>query len=673
MTSEEAKKKIEELTEKVNYYNQKYYQESISEISDYEFDQLLEELISLENDFPQFRYPDSPSQRVGGTITKEFETVVHDYPMLSLGNTYSQEELSEFDKRVAKGLNNQPYEYFCELKFDGVAISLLYENGYLVRAATRGDGTRGDDITYNAKTIRTIPLKIQAENLPTRFEVRGEAFMPRTVFNKLNRIREEEGEMLMANPRNAASGSLKMQDSALVAQRQLDCYLYALVGDDLPVSTHAEAIQTLETWNFHISDTYRRCENIDEVFKYINEWEKKRLELPVDTDGIVIKVNSHDQQRVLGSTAKSPRWAIAYKYKAQSASTKLLDIDYQVGRTGAITPVAHLSPVKLAGTTVKRASLHNANEIARLDLRIGDTVFVEKGGEIIPKVTGVDVGKRPPHSQAVKYIDHCPACDTPLIRKEGEAQHFCPNIKGCPPQIKGRVEHFIQRKAMDIDSMGKETVALLYEKGLLHTPADLYKLTYEDIFMLEGFKDLSTQNLLKGIEESKKVPFENVLFALGIRYVGKTVAEKLARHFGNITNLENASFDELVNVPEIGERIAQSIIDFFEDQDNRDIVDELKEAGLQFEIVEEEELRESTTLEGKSFVVSGVFQSFSREEIKEKVRINGGQIVSAVSGKVDYLLAGENMGPAKRKKAENLNISIISEQDFLNMLNTQKM
>ncbi|WKN32422.1 NAD-dependent DNA ligase LigA [Porifericola rhodea] len=672
MTAEEAKKRIEDLSQQINYHNQLYYQESTSEISDYEFDQMLEELIRLENEFPEYKYPDSPSQRVGGTVTKEFDTVVHDYPMLSLSNTYSSEELTEFDKRVAKGLNNEDYEYFCELKFDGVAISLLYENGYLVRAATRGDGTRGDDITHNARTIRSIPLSIKADNLPQRFEVRGEAFLPRESFNKINRQREEAGEDLLANPRNAASGTLKMQDSAVVAQRQLDCYLYAMVGEDLPIFTHAEAIAQLEKWNFNISKTYRACKNIDEVFRYIKEWEDKRLELPVDTDGIVIKVNSHEQQRILGFTAKSPRWAIAYKYKAQSASTQLLDIDYQVGRTGAITPVAHLSPVKLAGTTVKRASLHNANEIARLDLRLGDTVYVEKGGEIIPKITGVDVSKRQAHSQSVEYIQHCPACETALIRKEGEAQHFCPNIKGCPPQIKGRIEHYIQRKAMDIDSMGKETVSLLYENGLLRTPADLYKLSYDDIFELEGFKDLSTQNLLKGIEESKKVPFENVLFALGIRYVGKTVAEKLARHFGNIRKLEAASFEELINVPEIGERIAQSIQQFFGDQDNRDIVEELIEAGLQFEIVEEEEYREGSALEGKLFVVSGVFTTFSREEIKEKIRANGGQVVSAVSGKVNYLLAGENMGPAKRKKAESLNISIISEQDFLNMLNTQK-
>lgn len=670
MTAEEAKKRIEKLTEQVNYHNHLYYQESRTEISDYEFDQLLEELIQLENKFPQFRYPDSPTQRVGGTITKEFETVEHDFPMLSLSNTYSGEELLEFDKRVAKGLSGQSYEYFCELKFDGVAISLLYEDGYLARAVTRGDGTRGDNITNNAKTIRTLPLSIKKDNVSPRFEVRGEVFMSRSVFNKLNRQREEQGEALMANPRNAASGSLKMQDSAQVARRYLDCYLYGMVGQDLPVNTHEEAIHQLESWGFNVSDTYRKCKSMKQVLAYINEWEQKRLDLPVDTDGIVIKVNSHEQQRVLGSTAKSPRWAIAYKYKAQSAATVLEDIDYQVGRTGAITPVAHLSPVQLAGTTVKRASLHNANEIARLDLRIGDTVFVEKGGEIIPKVTGVDVSKRKAKSDAVSYATHCPACSTELIRKEGEAQHFCPNVKGCPPQIRGRLEHFIQRKAMDIDSLGKETVALLYENDLVLTPADLYKLTYEDIFALEGFKDLSTRNVLKGIEVSKNAPFENVLFALGIRYVGKTVAEKLAKHFKTIELLEQASFEELIEVPEIGERIAQSVINFFDDPDNRDIVLELKEAGLQFELVEEETARESEALEGKSFVVSGVFHQFNRDEIKEKIRANGGKVVSAVSGKVDYLLAGENMGPAKRNKAEKLGVSIISEQDFLNMLTT---
>jgi DNA ligase (NAD+) len=672
MTEEEAKKRIRSLTDQINYYNQKYYQESISEITDYEFDMLLEELIRLEGEFPQFRYPDSPSQRVGGTITKEFETVEHDYPMLSLSNTYSREELLEFDQRVAKGLSEQDFEYCCELKFDGVAISLLYENGYLVRAATRGDGTRGDDITFNARTIRSLPLKIEAELLPDRFEVRGEVFMPREVFNDINRQREQQGEVLMANPRNAASGSLKMQDSALVAKRRLDCYLYAMVGRDLPATTHSGAISLLEQWGFNVSPTYRLCKDMDEVLAYIATWEQKRLELPLDTDGIVIKVNSHEQQRVLGSTAKSPRWAIAYKYKAQSAATILDDIDYQVGRTGAITPVAHLQPVHLAGTTVKRASVHNANEIARLDLRIGDTVFVEKGGEIIPKITGVDAGKRQEDSYPLQYPTQCPACSTDLVRREGEAQHFCPNVKGCPPQIKGRIEHFIQRKAMDIDSMGKETVGLLYENGLVRSPADLYRLRYEEVYALEGFKDLSTRNLLKGIEASKEQPFENVLFALGIRYVGKTVAEKLARHFKDIESLRSASFEELVEVPEIGERIAQSIQTFFADADNCSIVDELKEAGLQFEVKAEEEKTESSVLAGKSFVISGVFQQFSREDLKETIRVHGGQVVSAVSGKVDYLLAGENMGPAKRKKAEKLGVSILSEQAFTELLSYDK-
>lgn len=666
MTAEEAK--IAELTEKINYYNHKYYQESISEISDYEFDQLLEQLIRLEEAYPQYRLPDSPTQRVGGTITKNFPTVYHDYPMLSLSNTYSEEELVEFDKRIAKALNGNHYEYFCELKFDGVAISLLYENGLLTRAATRGDGVRGDDITNNARTIWTIPLRINADNIPQRFEVRGEVFMPRQVFDKINRVREEAGKPLLANPRNAASGSLKMQDSAIVAQRKLDCYIYALASRDLSVETHEEAIHLLEEWGFKVSPTYRKCNNIDAVFEYINYWERRRLSLPLDTDGIVVKVNSYNQQRVLGSTAKSPRWAIAYKYKALSAATALEGINYQVGRTGAVTPVASLKPVALAGTIVKRASLHNANEIARLDLRLGDTVFVEKGGEIIPKVTGVDLSKRPPHSQRVTYIEHCPACGTKLVRKEGEAQHFCPNIEGCPPQIKGRLEHFIQRKAMNIDSIGKETVALLYEKDLVHNPADLYKLRYEDVYELERFKDLSTQNLLNGIEASKKAPFENVLFALGIRYVGKTVAEKLAVYFKNIERLASASYDELINVPEIGDRIARSVIQFFQDEENRKIVQQLREAGLQFEIQNADTEPQNNFLAGKSFVISGVFENFSREELKEKIKTHGGQVISAVSGKLDYLLAGDKMGPAKRQKAENLGIKIISEQDFLNML-----
>ena len=685
MTEEEAKSRIAELTEKINYYNHKYYQDSVSEISDFEFDQLLAQLISLEETYPLLRLPDSPSQRVGGTITKEFPTVYHDYPMLSLSNTYSEEELTEFDKRVAKALqagstSQKEYEYFCELKFDGVAISLHYENGLLTRAATRGDGVRGDDITNNAKTIRSIPLRLhhRTKGVPQKFEVRGEVFMPRQAFESINRHRKEAGDPLLANPRNATSGSLKMQDSSIVAQRRLDCYLYALVGseraggeqpeEDLSIATHEAAIHMLEQWGFKVSPTYQKCKDIEEVFAYISYWDQRRGELPLETDGVVVKVNSHQQQKLLGNTAKSPRWAIAYKYKAMSVATILEGIRYQVGRTGAITPVACLKPVSLAGTIVKRASLHNANEILRLDLCIGDTIFVEKGGEIIPKVTGVDKDRRPPHSQPVEYIDHCPACGTQLVRKEGEAQHFCPNTEGCPPQIKGRLEHFIQRRAMNIDSMGKETVALLYEKELVHNPADLYKLRYEDIIALEGFKDQSTHNLLKGIEASKQVPFENVLFALGIRYVGRTVAEKLAQHFKSIDNLASASYEALMEVPEIGERIAASVIQFFQDEDNLNMIRQLKEADIQLEINDKGETRESNILSGKSFVISGVFEHFSRDELKEKIQNNGGHIISAVSGKLDYLLAGDNMGPSKRKKAENLGVKIISEHDFIDML-----
>ncbi len=666
MTQEEAKTQIAELTEKINYYNHKYYQESVSEISDYEFDMLLEKLITLENEFPQFRADDSPSQRVGGTITKEFETVYHRYPMLSLSNTYSEEELAEFDKRVDKGLGGQPYEYFCEQKFDGVAISLTYENGVLKQAVTRGDGVRGDNITANAKTIRTIPLRIKGDGIPEIFEVRGEVFLPLSSFNRLNEEKQKAGEPLLANPRNAASGTLKMQDSSVVAKRNLDCYIYSLIGENIPVSKHEEAIHLLEKWEFNVSPTYQKCKTVDEIFRYINEWEEKRLTLPLGTDGVVIKINSFHQQEELGYTAKSPRWAIAYKYKAQNAATTLEDVSFQVGRTGAITPVAHLKPVLLAGTVVKRASLHNANEIERLDLHMGDTVFVEKGGDIIPKVTGVDENKRKSGSKPIEFITHCPECGTQLVRNEGEVQHFCPNVKGCPPQIKGRIEHFIQRRAMNIDSLGKETISLLFEKGLVKTPADLYKLTFDDIYQLEGFKEQSTQNLLNGIAASKQIPLENVLFALGIRYVGRTVAEKLAQHFKNISRLAEASFEELIEVPEIGERIAQSVVAVFQDETFRQMIDELKKSGLQFEI--HEEVKESSTLAGKSFVISGVFTSFSRDELKDKIKANGGKVLSGVSGNLDYLLAGDNMGPAKRQKAEKLGVVIISEEDFKEMI-----
>jgi len=663
-----AEQKIQELSEKLHYYNYKYYQESVSEISDYEFDMMLKELMDLEAQYPDLKTEDSPSQRVGGDITKNFETVEHKIPMLSLGNTYSKEELDDFDGRVKRGLGEEGYEYFCELKFDGVAISLHYENGKLIRGVTRGDGSKGDDITKNAKTIRSIPLKVRGNEFPEYFEARGEVFLPREAFNEINREREENGEALLANPRNAASGTLKMQDSAIVAKRKLDCYLYSYAGEDLPIDSHEEGIKQLEKFGFNVSQTYKKCQNINEVFDFINEWEAKRHSLPVDTDGIVIKVNSLAQQEQLGFTAKSPRWAIAYKYKAESATTILKEITYQVGRTGAVTPVANLEPVSLAGTTVKRASLHNANEIARLALRVGDIVHVEKGGEIIPKITGVDLTKRDLGSTEVEYLKNCPECGTELVRAEGEAVHYCPNKKGCPPQIKGSIEHYIQRKAADIDSMGERTIHLLYEKGLVKNVADLYDLRYEDVFELEGFKELSTQNLLKGIEESKQIPFENILFGLGIRFVGKTVAEKLGTHFKNIDNLAKASFEELIEVPEIGERIAQSVVEYFQDEDTIKLIERLKSAGLQFEIKETIIEQKGNALEGKSLVVSGVFEHYGRDEIKEVIKQYGGKVVSAISGKVDILVAGENMGPAKRQKAEKLGVKIIDETEFRSLI-----
>ncbi len=669
MTGEQAKKEISELTEKINYHNYQYYQESKSEISDYEFDQLLDRLIALENQFPEFKYEDSPSQRVGGTITKHFETVVHQYPMLSLGNTYSEEDLIDFDKRVAKGLDGAAYEYLCELKFDGVALSLRYENGVLKQAVTRGDGTKGDNITANAKTIRSIPLKIEADDLPDSFEVRGEAFMPSAVFHQLNEQRAANGEELLANPRNTASGTLKMQDSSIVASRKLDCYLYNLLGAEKIITTHEESIHSLEKWGFNVSPTYKKCSSIQEVLKYIQFWEEKRKELPVETDGIVIKVNDLAQQDILGFTAKSPRWAIAYKYKAENASTRLLNIAYQVGRTGAITPVAELEPVLLAGTTVKRASLHNANEIERLDIRVGDMVFVEKGGEIIPKVTGVDVTARQPDSQPHAYITHCPECKTELVRLEGEAAHYCPNQDNCAPQITGRIEHFIHRKAMDIDSMGEQTIKLLYQQGLVNNVADLYDLKYEQVLELEGFKELSSKNLIDGIAKSKEAPFESVLFGLGIRFVGKTVAEKLADHFGSIDALMGATYDQLIDVPEIGERIANSLLAYFSNPANVSVIERLKAAGLQFERSAAADEQASDVLNGATFVISGVFEKYGREELKQMIKANGGKVVSSISGKLDYLLAGDKMGPAKLEKANKLNIKIISEGDFDKMVN----
>ncbi len=669
MTKEDAQQKIEALSQRVQHYNELYYQKDTSEISDYDFDQLLNELIDLEKTFPELKKKDSPTQRVGGTITKKFKTVVHKYPMLSLGNTYSPEELYDFDKRVAKGLEGQTYEYICEMKFDGVALSVTYENGVLTTAVTRGDGVKGDDITANAKTIKTLPLSVKSDNIPAEFEIRGEVFMPLKVFKELNAEREGIGEQLLANPRNTASGSLKMKDSSIVASRKLDCYLYSLLGEKLTIETHEEALEHLVRWGFNVSPTYQKCNNIDAVIAYIKKWETKRFDLPLETDGIVIKVNSYQQQEQLGFTSKNPRWAISFKYKSESAATILNSISYQVGRTGAITPVANLTPVSLAGTTVKRASLHNANEIERLKLHINDTVFVEKGGEIIPKITGVDITKRTAGSKPIMYISNCPECNTLLVRNEGEANHYCPNEKGCPPQIKGRIQHFIMRHAMDIDSIGERTIALLFNKGLLNNPADFYTLTFDDIFQLEGFKELSTENILKGIEASKKIGFERVLFALGIRFVGKTVAEKLAQHFKNIDALSRASFEALIDVPEIGDSIAESVIKFFADADNVQLIDKLKAAGLQFIVKEENLLLDSNLLENKSFVISGVFEHFSRDEIKKTIKKNGGKLISAISKKVDYLVAGDKMGPSKLAKAEKLGVNIISENDFIAMIN----
>lgn len=683
MTKEEARIEIESLTKELNYHNLLYYQEHRTEISDFDFDQLLKKLQQLEADFPELLDENSPSLRVGGTVTKEFESVEHKYPMLSLGNTYSEQELRDFDQRVAKGLEGSSYEYFCELKFDGVAISLTYENGLLQRAVTRGDGTKGDNVTANAKTIQSIPIKLSREaGFPALFEVRGEVFLPRKMFDKINAEREDIGEPLLANPRNAASGTLKQQDSAAVARRRLDCYLYSLLGADTGIKTHADAIQLLEKWGFNVSPTYRKCSSIDDVLKYISDWETKRLDLPLDTDGVVIKVNSVDQQRMLGFTAKSPRWAISFKYKTQSACTRLNRITYQVGRTGAVTPVAELQPVLLAGTTVKRASLHNANEIARLDLRVGDMVFVEKGGEIIPKVTGVDLAQRKPDSQSVEYLTACPECHTPLIRKEGEAVHYCPNAGSCPPQIQGRIEHFIQRNAMDIESLGPETISGLLKHGLIADPSDIYFLTYEQLNGLEfssysekkgettsrSLREKSAQNIIDAIARSKERPFENVLFGMGIRYVGRTVAEKLAQHFGSIEGIQNATLEQLLEAPEIGERIAQSVTDFFTREENKTFVAKLALAGIKLKSEGNTIVVASDKLAGKTFVISGVFKAFERDDLKVVIKQHGGKVVSSVSAKLDYLVAGDNMGPAKLEKATELGVKIISEEEFLTMI-----
>ncbi len=667
MDVRQAQERIIQLTSELNYYNYMYYQKDTSLVSDYVFDQLLAELSELEKQYPQFIQEDSPSLRVGGTITKEFPTIVHKYPMLSLGNTYSEQELSDFDERVKKTIGHQ-YQYICEQKYDGVAISLTYVNGVLKTAATRGDGVRGDDVTANVRTIKSIPLKLHSQGYPETFEVRGEVFLPNDIFLQINKDRQANGETLLANPRNAASGTLKMQDSSIVAQRNLDCYIYGLYGENLPAQSHQEALVMLKEWGFNVPQHFRLCQNIQEVFTYIRLWETKRFELPVSTDGIVVKINNYQQQSELGYTAKSPRWAISFKFKAETALTQLQSVSFQVGRTGAVTPVANLQPVPLAGTTVKRASLHNANEIERLDLRIGDTVMVEKGGEIIPKITGVDLTKRQPGNQPIQYISQCPECHTLLVRNEGEAVHYCPNERGCPPQIKGRIEHFIQRKALNVEGLGPETIEQLFDKGLVKDPADLYDLTLETLLSLERFGKKSAENLLKGLENTKNIPFRQVLFGLGIRFVGITVAEKLAAYFSSIDAISHATFEELLAVPEIGEKIAYSITEYFSSQEHLTYIGRLKAAGLQFTRKEVFTELASTKFEGKTFVISGVFQSFGREELKEKIETNGGKVVSSISGKLSYLVAGENMGPAKLEKATKLGIAILSEDEFTKML-----
>ncbi|RKS14581.1 NAD-dependent DNA ligase LigA [Flavobacterium sp. 120] len=659
---------IQKLREELNQHNYNYYVLDTPTISDFEFDVKLKQLQDLENKYPEYFDENSPSQRVGGAITKNFQTVPHEHRMYSLDNSYSKEELMDWEKRVQKVLGDVPLDYTCELKYDGASISITYENGKLKRAVTRGDGFQGDDVTNNIKTIKSIPLKLKG-NFPATFDVRGEIILPFAGFEKMNQDLIEIGELPYSNPRNTASGSLKLQDSAEVAKRPLDCLLYFLIGNNLPFKSQFEGLETARNWGFKVPKEAKLANNLTEVFEFIDYWDIHRHDLPYETDGVVVKVNSFHYQDELGFTAKSPRWAIAYKFKSEQVSTQLNSISYQVGRTGSITPVANLEPVQLAGTIVKRASLHNADQIEKLDIRVGDTVFVEKGGEIIPKIIAVDLSKRPENTEPTKYITHCPECNTALVRTEGEANHYCPNFYGCPPQIIGRIQHYISRKAMDIEGLGGETVALLFNNGLVHNYADLYELTVDQILPLERMAQKSAENLVKGVENSKNIPFERVLFAIGIRFVGETVAKKLAKHYKNIDALRQATLMDLILVDEIGERIAQSVIDFFENQENRIIIERLKSFGVQFEIVEHINPNATNKLSGKTFVVSGVFEKFSRDDLKKAIEDNGGKVGSSISAKTDYVVAGDNMGPAKLDKATKLNIPIISEDDFMNLIN----
>lgn len=661
------KERIEELRAELHRHNYNYYVLNAPEISDKQFDDMMRELQDLEKEHPEYQDENSPTMRVGSDINKNFTQVAHKYPMLSLGNTYSESEVAEFYERVKKALN-EDFEICCELKYDGTSISLTYEDGKLIRAVTRGDGEKGDDVTDNVKTIRCIPLVLHG-NYPPSFEIRGEILMPWVVFEELNREKEAREEPLFANPRNAASGTLKLQNSAIVASRKLDSYLYYLLGENLPCDGHYENLQTAAQWGFKISEHMKKAHTLQEVMDYINYWDTERKNLPVATDGIVLKVNSLRQQKNLGYTAKSPRWAIAYKFQAERALTRLNKVTYQVGRTGAITPVANLDPVQLSGTIVKRASLHNADIIEGLDLHIGDMVYVEKGGEIIPKITGVDKEARTMLiGEKVKFITRCPECGSQLIRYEGEAAHYCPNETACPPQIKGKIEHFISRRAMNIDGLGPETVDMFYRKGLIADAADLYTLTADDIKDLERMGEKSADNIIKGIASSKEVPFERVLFALGIRFVGETVAKKIAKSFANIEELEQADMASLTNIDEIGEKIAQSIVSYFANASNRQLVERLKEAGLQFSRSEEDLSGYTDKLSGQSIVISGVFQHHSRDEYKALIEKNGGKNSGSISSKTSFILAGDNMGPAKLEKAQKLGIKIMNEDEFLELI-----
>ena len=667
MSHEQIQKQIEHLREELNRYNYNYYVLSKPEISDFEFDKLLEELNDLEEKYPEFDDPNSPTKRVGSDLTGEFAQVQHKYQMLSLANTYSDEEIKDFDARVVKGMGEIP-EYVCELKYDGTAIGLTYKNGRLFQAITRGDGVMGDDVTSNVRTIKTIPLVLHGNDFPNEFEIRGEIFMPRKVFDDINAQREEEGDVPFANPRNAAAGTLKLLDPTVVAQRKLDCYLYFILGENLPFNNHFENLNKAKEWGFKIPDNNKLCKNVDEVLAFIKKWDSDRKKLPYDTDGVVIKVNSYQQQKVLGFTAKTPRWAIAFKYKAEQVTTQLLSVDFQVGRTGAITPVANLQPVKLAGSTVKRASLHNADQIELFDIRIGDIVQVEKGGEIIPKIVGVDKTQRTLFSTPLNFITVCPECATPLVKPEGEAKHFCPNQVGCPPQIKGRIVHFISRKALNIDGLGEETIELLFNKGLIKDIADLYLLTKDQLLKLERFANKSAENAIQSIEESKNISFPRVLYGIGIRYVGETTARKLALHFGTIENIETASIKQLLEVEEVGDRIAQSIVEYFSNPITINLIERLKHAGLQLKVDESLNQKISEKLNGLSVVISGTFSRISRDELKELIQMHGGKNVSSVSASTSMLVAGDKIGPAKLVKAQKLGVRIVSEEEFFELI-----